>query len=180
MAGAGSEFSLQAASQWAASRPEKFMLTPITIVIYKTTEEGCPVRSVPGQASIAMRKVPKIAESEWKVMKILWSRREPQAAYDIIQQLSAKEDWHARTVKTLLGRLVKKGAVAYKKYKNLYLYYPRVSEAECVKAESASFLARCFDGSLQPMLAYFVQGQKLAPEEIRELKKILERKERGS
>ena len=83
------------------------MLTPITIVIYKTTEEGCPVRSIQGQASIAMRKVPKIAESEWKVMKIPWSRREPQAAYDIIQQLSAREDWHARTVKTHGGHGVR-------------------------------------------------------------------------
>jgi len=123
-----------------------------------------------------MRKVPKIAESEWKVMKILWSRREPQAAYDIIQQLSAREDWHARTVKTLLGRLVKKGAVAYKKYKNLYLYYPLIGEAACLEAESQSFLRRYFGGSLQPMLLHFVEQRRLSPGQIEELKRILDRR----
>jgi BlaI family penicillinase repressor len=48
-----------------------------------------------------------------------------------------------------------------------------VSERDGVDAESASFLARVFGGSLKPMLAHFVETQKLSPEEIRELREIL-------
>ena|SRR5688500_10163740 len=123
-----------------------------------------------------MPKIPRIAESEWKIMKVLWLRSEPLAAYDIIQDLSARELWQPKTVKTLLNRLVKKGALGYRKYKNLYLYYPLVTEAACVKVETDSFLKRCFGGSLEPMLAHFVEHRRLSPGQIEELKRILNEK----
>lgn len=124
-----------------------------------------------------MTRIPKIAESEWKVMKVLWSRPEPMPAYDIIQALSS-EEWRPKTVKTLLSRLVKKKALGYTTYKNLYLYYPLVSEAECVKVESESFLKRCFGGNLEPMLAHFVEERRLGKGQIAELKRILDQKGR--
>jgi len=122
-----------------------------------------------------MPSAPRIAEAEWKVMKVLWNDPEPKPAYDIIQALSGTEVWQPKTVKTLLGRLVKKKVLGYRTYKNLYLYYPLLSEAECVAAESASFLERCFGGSLQPMLAHFVEHHGLSPAQIKELKAILDR-----
>jgi len=124
-----------------------------------------------------MTGTPKIAESEWKVMKVLWSRAEPMPAYDIIQALSS-EEWQPKTVKTLLSRLVKKKALGYRTYKNLYLYYPIVSESECVKLESESFLKRCFGGNLEPMLAHFVEERRLGKGQIAELKRILDQKGR--
>ena len=124
-----------------------------------------------------MPKVPKLAQSEWKVMRVLWASDKPMPAYDIIQKLSATTDWQPKTIKTLLNRLLKKGAVRFKRYKNLYLYYPLLTEAACVKAESDSFVKRCFDGALEPMLAHFVQQRKLKPSEIQELKRILDVKE---
>jgi BlaI family transcriptional regulator, penicillinase repressor len=124
-----------------------------------------------------MTKTPKITESEWRVMKALWAAADPIGAYDIIQELSKTEDWQPETIKTLLNRLVKKGALGYKKYKNLYLYYALISEAECIRAESESFLARFFDGALEPMLAHFVEEHSLTPAQISELKRILEKKE---
>ncbi len=124
-----------------------------------------------------MPKIPKISESEWRVMKVLWRKSEPQPAYDIIQELSLSEKWQPKTVKTLLNRLVKKGALGFKKYKNLYLYSPLLRESECLKAEGESFLRRCFDGALQPMLAHFVEHRRLTREEIQELKRILDERE---
>ena len=121
---------------------------------------------------------PKISEAEWKVMRILWARNEPMPAYDIILELSGSESWQPKTVKTLLARLVKKGAVSYSKYKNLYLYRAAVSEADSVRAESESFLERCFGGALQPMLAHFVGQRKLTRAEIQEIKEILSREGR--
>jgi BlaI family penicillinase repressor len=124
-----------------------------------------------------MTHVPKIAEAEWKVMKVLWRSDEPRAAYDIIQELAPTERWQPKTVKTLLNRLVKKRALGYRRYKNLYLYYPLVDEAACVKAESESFLERYFGGSLEPMLAHFVEHQKLSRKELESLKRVLDSKE---
>lgn len=123
-----------------------------------------------------MPNPPLISESEWKVMRILW-RDAPLPAYDIIQRLAGKEDWHPNTIKTLLARLHKKQAVGVKKYKNLYLYEPLVSEDECIQAESQSLLDRLFDGAVQPLLVHFARSKKLSKKDLEELRRILEGKE---
>jgi BlaI family penicillinase repressor len=119
-----------------------------------------------------MAKLPDISESEWKVMKILWAKS-PQPAYDIAESLSKSEEWHPNTVKTLLSRLYKKKAVTVKKYKNLFLYEPRITEEQCVQAESESFLDRVFGGSVKPLLVHFAKKQKLSESDLQELRKIL-------
>jgi BlaI family penicillinase repressor len=122
-----------------------------------------------------MPDTPRISESEWKIMAILWEADAPTPAYDIIQRLTPSTIWQPKTIKTMLARLVKKGALGYKKYKNLYTYFPLISESECLKAESESFLSRCFHGSLTPMLKCFVEENRLTASEIEELKEILTR-----
>jgi BlaI family penicillinase repressor len=116
--------------------------------------------------------VPDISEAEWKIMKVLW-KHSPQPAYDIIQTLAKSEAWQPNTIKTLLGRLHRKKALGVKQYKNLYLYYPLVSQEDCVHAETRSFLDRVFDGSVKPLLVHFVKKQKLTEEDIAELKRLL-------
>jgi len=123
-----------------------------------------------------MKKQPGISESEWKIMKLLW-KKAPQPAYDLVQRLSRTEEWKPRTVKTLLNRLLNKGALKFETYKNLYLYSPAVKEADCVKAESESFLDRIFDGSLATMMLHFAQYKKLSKSEIRELRNVLNKME---
>ena len=123
-----------------------------------------------------MNRMPRISEAEWEVMKISW-KRSPASAQEIIDALAGR-DWHPKTVKTLLNRLVKKCALGFHKEGRAYLYHPLVTENDCVAAESKSFLDRVFGGSLQPMLAHFVQHQKLSPREIAELKSLLKRKEK--
>ena len=119
---------------------------------------------------------PVISESEWKVMRILW-KKAPQPAYDIIQELGASEHWHQNTVKTLLARLHKKKALSVEKYKNLYLYSPRVTEEECIQAESESFLDRLFGGAVQPLLVHFAKRKMLSKKDLEALRRILEGKE---
>ena len=51
-----------------------------------------------------------------------------------------------------------------------------MTENECVKAVSESFLDRVFGGSLKPMLAHFVEHKNLTADEIRDLKRLLEGK----
>jgi BlaI family penicillinase repressor len=124
-----------------------------------------------------MPDTPSISDAEWKVMRILW-KKAPQPAYDIIQQLAEQEQWHPNTVKTLLSRLQKKGAVTTEKYKNLYLYSPALSEEECIQVESENFLDRLFGGAIQPLLVHFARRRKLSKKDLEELRRILEGKEK--
>src|SRR4051794_8686710 len=122
-----------------------------------------------------MAKTPHISESEWKVMKVLWAES-PRTAAEVIAALDATEDWHPNTIKTLLSRLHRKGAVGGNKQKNLYLYRATVSEADSVQTESQSFLERIFGGAVKPLLVHFVEKQKLSTSDLEELKQILKRK----
>ena len=117
-----------------------------------------------------------ISETEWKIMKILWERS-PLSAGEILGLLQADDPtWHPKTAQTLIGRLVKKGALGFQTQGRGYLYHPLVSEEDCIDQESTSFLERVFGGSLKPMLAHFIEHRKLSKKEINELKRILDEK----
>ena len=123
-----------------------------------------------------MKKIPRISETEWEVMKVVWEQT-PCPASRIIAALNLNQrggSWHPKTVKAFLNRLVKKKALGFKLDGRAYLYHPLVRQNECAAAASQSFLERVFGGSLQPMLAHFVSRKRLSREEIRELKKLLE------
>jgi len=120
-----------------------------------------------------MRKAPRISETEWEVMKIVWAQA-PCAAGQIIAALQqADASWHPRTAKAFLNRLVKKQVLGFRKEGRAYVYRPLVRREDCADAASESFLERVFGGSLKPMLAHFVERDKLTPEEIRELRRLL-------
>ena len=117
-----------------------------------------------------MKTTPRISETEWEVMRVIWQHH-PLTAAEIIEHLRPK------TARTLLGRLVAKKALGYEAQGRLYIYQPLVKEPDCVSAASQSFLERVFGGSLQPMLAHFVQQRNLSRKEIAELKRILDGQE---
>ena len=108
-------------------------------------------------------------------MKVLWTNS-PLSASEIIAALSHTEDWHPNTIKTMLSRLHKKKVVGVEKQKNLYLYRPLVSEADCVRTESESFLKRVFGGAVKPLLMHFAQQRKLSTEDLEELRESFEAK----
>jgi BlaI family penicillinase repressor len=120
-----------------------------------------------------MESTPRISDSEWEVMKILW-RQAPCTAQTVIEALADSRDWTAATIKTLLNRLVHKGALRFEKEGRAYVYSPAVSETACRHTVATSFLDRVFDGGLSPLLAHFVkQGRRLSAGDIAELEKIL-------
>ncbi len=122
-----------------------------------------------------MSTQPSISDAEWEVMKVLWGES-PATAEKVVGVLSPKTGWKPKTVMTLLNRLVKKQAAGYEKKGRAFHYFPLVKEAECVRAESRSFLQRVFGGAVTPMLAQFLQEAKLSKSDIEELKQILEKK----
>ncbi len=122
-----------------------------------------------------MKSMPKISESEWLVMKEIWGQN-PITANNVVATLSDTTTWSPKTIKTLLTRLVKKGAVGFKAGGREYHYYPLVEESVLVKEESRSFLKRVFGGTIKPMLATLVESEDLSAEDIEELKRVLEKK----
>lgn len=111
-------------------------------------------------------------------MKVLW-RESPQPAYDIASEISKIEDWDIRTIKTFLSRLVKKGAISYQKYKNLYLYFPVISEEDTKEEEGETFLNQVFDGSVKEMFVHFANSKNLDMDgdQLEKLRKLVDEME---
>lgn len=124
-----------------------------------------------------MPKAPKISDAEWSVMDVIWNGA-PITANQVVEALSARSGWNPRTIKTMLNRLTRKGALKYESEGNRYIYRPAVSRESCVRGESRSFLQRVFGGNVGPMLAHFVEDAKLTPQQIEELRKLLNQKEK--
>lgn len=121
-----------------------------------------------------MPAIPAISDSEWDIMKVLWEQS-PLTAGQIVQRLSAERRWHPRTAKTLIGRLVKKGAVGVQISGRQYLYRPKISREACRREEARSFLSRVFDGNVAPAIVQFLKHAELSEGEIEELRRILEK-----
>ena len=122
-----------------------------------------------------MNDVPKISQAEWEVMKVLWGHS-PQTANDVVAVLAGVTTWSDRTVRTLLGRLVRKGALGFEEKGREYHYYPLVGQDECVKAEARSFLRRMRGVGLRPALATFLEDGGLSQGEVAELRRLLDGK----
>ena len=119
-----------------------------------------------------------ISDAEWQVMQVVWKRKATTAA-EVIADLAATSGWRHRTIRTLLARLVDKGVLAAQADGNRYLYRPLVSRGKCVREESRSFLQRVFAGDAGDLLVHFVRGADIAPEQIKELKRLLDEKQAG-
>jgi BlaI family penicillinase repressor len=119
--------------------------------------------------------IPKLSEMEWEILKPLWEKG-PMAARDIYREVPKKYGWAIKTVKTMLSRLVKKGALTYDQIGNSYLYHAAYTREEMTRAATRSFIQRVFDGALNPFVAYFAEGA--TPEELKRLKRELAKIER--
>ncbi|WP_040193590.1 BlaI/MecI/CopY family transcriptional regulator [Clostridium culturomicium] len=119
-----------------------------------------------------MSELPKIADSEWEIMKIIW--KSPNiTSTEIIKEVQNTKDWKASTIKTLINRLLKKEVISFNQHGKEYSYFPLVGEAQCVNEESENFINRVFNGSINSMLVNFVNSNKLTNDDLEELKSLL-------
>ena len=118
----------------------------------------------------------QISDAESVVMEVLWAGS-PKTAEDVVDALSGEQDWQEPTIKTLLNRLLKKGAISAEREGRRYLYSPVLRREDWVRAQSSSLLERLFGGRLAPLLAQFQAEQGLSAEDRAALRELLERSE---
>ena len=115
----------------------------------------------------------QISEAESAVMDVLW-RSHPLSAEDVVAALADSRQWQEATIKTLLNRLLNKGAVEAQKDGRRYLYSPLLKREEWMLDESQGLLERLFGGRVAPLVAHFSQHRKLSRKDIAELRRLLE------
>lgn len=113
-----------------------------------------------------------ISEAESAVLAVLWEKG-AATAEDVVAALAKPRNWQGSTVKTLLGRLLKKGAVRAEKDRRRFIYSPTLAREEWLSHESESLLNRLYGGRVAPLVAHFSRHRKLSKRDVRELKRLI-------
>ena len=114
----------------------------------------------------------RISDAEHAVMEALW-REAPRTAAEICDEVSEQRGWSLATVKTLLGRLVSKEAIAAEPDGRRFLYRPLVERADYVGGESRRLVDRLFGGRAAPLLLHLVEAEALSDADIDEIARLI-------
>lgn len=128
-----------------------------------TAKSGTDINSAGGE---------RISDAEYAVMEALWTRS-PQTAAEVCAAVCADRDWSMPTVKTLLSRLVIKGALATKPDGRRFLYTPLIERRAYVGGESRRLVDRLFGGRAAPLFAHLAENEALTDEDISEIERLL-------
>ena len=114
----------------------------------------------------------RISDAEHAVMEALW-RESPRTAAEVCDEVSEQRGWSLATVKTLLGRLVSKEAIAAEPDGRRFLYRPLVERADYVGGESRRLVDRLFGGRAAPLLLHLVEAEALSDADIDEIERLI-------
>ena len=113
----------------------------------------------------------KISDSELEVMKLLWQAGDALPVTEIRETLQRTRGWEATTVKTLVSRLVSKGALRQEK-RNVFYYSPLITEREYNAWATDSLIRRLYNGSARELVAALVRSEGLTQQDIAELRDL--------
>ena len=113
----------------------------------------------------------KITGSELEIMKLLWHAEDALSVTGIREALQKTKGWEPATIKTLIGRLVSKGAVRQEK-RNVFYYSPLITEKEYSAWATEDLITRLYNGSARDLVAALVNSDGLSQDDLDELRQM--------
>jgi predicted transcriptional regulator len=116
---------------------------------------------------------PRISDAELDLMEALWAADQPLTATDIADRIGSGRGWSLATVKTMLSRLVGKGAITHREDGRRFLYSPAFDREAYVSRESRRLVDRLFGGRLSPLVAQLAEDEALDDDDIAAIEELL-------
>lgn len=117
-----------------------------------------------------------ITDAEWEVMRVVWANKYVTSR-EIRDVLEVEKDWKSATIKTLLGRLVDKGALRTEKDGRRFIYSAVVTEQESMATFIDDVLSRVCNKQSGNVIGDIVERTELSKSDIAMLKELLNEKE---
>ena len=114
-----------------------------------------------------------ITDAEWKIMEFIWDN--PGVTMGQIRKAFLETGWSDSTIKTLVLRLTRKGALKLEGKARNNKYFAAVSADECRKQELKNFIDRIFGGSVKMMVSNLIEDSSLSQKDIGELMSIIDK-----
>ena len=114
----------------------------------------------------------KLSKTEWHIMNALWERY-PATAREVAERLPTDVKWAYTTIKTILTRLLGKGAVSERKRANTSVYQPLISQKQARRSALRGLADQAFNGAFGPLMHFLLEDQNLSDKQRKELLKAL-------
>ncbi|MCI1975148.1 MAG: CopY/TcrY family copper transport repressor [Limosilactobacillus sp.] len=119
-----------------------------------------------------MEEKTDITPAEWQIMRIIWSLGKSTST-QVINLLQQKVDWKPATIKTLLRRLVEKGALATTRQGRGFIYTPLIKEQITMNDAADQLFNSICEMHVGATLRHVIEGATLSKKDIDQLQKLL-------
>ncbi|HEU6447411.1 MAG TPA: BlaI/MecI/CopY family transcriptional regulator [Verrucomicrobiae bacterium] len=114
----------------------------------------------------------ELTEAEWSVIKAVWEA-EPCTAPAIQEKLLKSTGWTYSTVRTLMDRMVVKGALAARKEGKLTIYQSVVTRRQAQRGELFYTLKHVFNGALTPLVQCLLESSDINDDELEKIEQLI-------
>jgi CopY/TcrY family copper transport repressor len=121
----------------------------------------------------------EITDSEWEVMRVVWTRKKATSK-EIINILLEKKDWKPATTKTFIGRLVKKGALDTETVGNKFIYTAAISEEDSLKSLKEGLFSHICNTAVGKTIADLISEATLSHSDIAMIEEVLQTKKKDA
>ncbi len=129
---------------------------------------------------VCMSKTPvELTEAEWPVIKVVWET-EPCTAPAVTEKLQKATGWTYSTVRTLMDRMVAKGALKAKKEGKITIYNSVITRQQAQRGELFYALKHAFNGALTPMVQCLLESKDLDENELAKIEELVRSRKKSS
>jgi BlaI family transcriptional regulator, penicillinase repressor len=114
----------------------------------------------------------RLGRVQLRIMQALWQQRRATAK-DITEALDADEPIAHSTVQTLLRGLEAKQAVGHDVDGRTFVFFPLIREGQVARSVTRELVDRVFGGSVSGVVAYLLKNEKVSPEELKEIRRLV-------
>jgi predicted transcriptional regulator len=125
------------------------------------------------------KTAPSLGTLELQVLKAIWDRQ-PCSVPEIADLLGRQGGYAPTTILTVVQRLHAKGFLRRRKQEGLYRYTAAKSRTQTISRLIDQFVETVLDRSPLPLVAYLAESDRLSPQQVAELRQIVQELESKS
>ena len=119
---------------------------------------------------------PRPTQAELEILNVLWARG-PSSVREVQQVLAEERDSGYTTVLKLLQIMSGKGLVFRDEQERTHVYRAALPQEQTQRQLVRDLLERAFDGSSSQLILQALAARRTTPEEMREIRRMLDRAE---
>ena len=126
-----------------------------------------------------MTNLPLPTDAELDILTVLWARG-PATVRDVHETVARRKPTQYTTVLKLMQIMAEKGLVRRDERERAHVYHPCRTKEWTQRQLAGDLLQRAFGGSPSSLVMGALSARKATPEELREIRRMLDDYEKGT